>query len=132
MRDDQCPACGATPFVKYPNGKCVRCATREALAFAQSAHGLPMSRQAAIRSGSDVYVRVPACAAAGHVGLRTIRGVCWFCQAERVSTPSPRQQALAAGQKWYTPARPCTRCGTLAERYVANGRCRGCGGSGRQ
>lgn len=37
-----------------------------------------------------------------------------------------RKQALAAGGKWYTPTEPCTKCHTLAERYVANGRCRGC------
>ena len=37
-----------------------------------------------------------------------------------------RKEALRAGEKWYTPTDPCTKCHTLAERYVANGRCRGC------
>lgn len=39
---------------------------------------------------------------------------------------SPRQVAMREGKKWYIPLEPCTRCHTLSERYVANGRCRGC------
>lgn len=37
-----------------------------------------------------------------------------------------RQEALAAGLKWYTPNNPCKHCGTFSERYVANGKCKGC------
>ncbi len=40
---------------------------------------------------------------------------------------SPRQQAIAMGEKWYTPLEPCRHCGEASERYVANGRCRNCG-----
>ena len=42
------------------------------------------------------------------------------------SGASARAQAKAAGEKWYTPSEPCSKCGTLSQRYVANGRCRGC------
>ncbi|MGL5284234.1 MAG: hypothetical protein ACRC8W_21230 [Plesiomonas shigelloides] len=41
---------------------------------------------------------------------------------------SPRQRAIEAGEKWYLPDEPCGKCGQLAERYVANGKCRGCAG----
>ena len=37
-----------------------------------------------------------------------------------------RKEALAAGEKWYSPTESCTKCHTTALRYVANGRCRGC------
>lgn len=40
---------------------------------------------------------------------------------------SPRQQAIAMGEKWYMPLEPCRYCNEAAERYVANGRCRNCG-----
>lgn len=40
---------------------------------------------------------------------------------------SPRQRAIQEGKKWYMPYEPCTKCGIIAERYVANGRCRNCG-----
>lgn len=41
--------------------------------------------------------------------------------------PSPRAQAVSEGAKWYMPYNPCKHCGIIAERYVANGRCRNCG-----
>lgn len=39
---------------------------------------------------------------------------------------SPRQRAIEAGERWYLPDEPCGKCGQIAERYVANGKCRGC------
>ena len=39
---------------------------------------------------------------------------------------SPRQRAIGAGERWYLPDEPCGKCGQIAERYVANGKCRGC------
>lgn len=39
---------------------------------------------------------------------------------------TPRQHAVAAGDKWYVPTKPCGHCGQRAPRYVANGRCQGC------
>jgi len=45
-----------------------------------------------------------------------------------VSVPAvSRQQALVTGARWYIPDTPCRRCGQLAPRYVANGRCKSCG-----
>jgi len=40
---------------------------------------------------------------------------------------SPRQQAIAMGEKWYMPLEVCRHCGEMSERYVANGRCKSCG-----
>lgn len=39
---------------------------------------------------------------------------------------SPRQRAIQEGKNWYMPYEPCKHCGVIAERYVANGRCRSC------
>lgn len=45
-----------------------------------------------------------------------------------IKMKSPRQQAIADGKRWYIPYEPCKHCNIIAERYVANGRCRNCGG----
>jgi cytidyltransferase-like protein len=44
-----------------------------------------------------------------------------------IRVKSPRQQAIADGKRWYIPYEPCKHCNTIAERYVANGKCRNCG-----
>lgn len=44
-----------------------------------------------------------------------------------IKIKSPRQQAIAEGKKWYMPYEPCKHCHIVAERYVANGKCRNCG-----
>lgn len=44
-----------------------------------------------------------------------------------IKIKSPRQQAIADGKRWYIPYEPCKHCNTIAERYVANGKCRNCG-----
>lgn len=38
-----------------------------------------------------------------------------------------RQEALRDGDKWYTPDTRCKHCGSIGERYVANGKCKQCG-----
>lgn len=43
-----------------------------------------------------------------------------------VKLKSPRQQAISEGKRWYMPYEPCKHCGVIAERYVANGKCRNC------
>lgn len=45
-----------------------------------------------------------------------------------VKVKTPRQVAIESGQKWYIPYEPCKNCNKISERYVANGRCRNCGG----
>lgn len=60
----------------------------------------------------------------GHPGLLLINGKCATC--DDIAKASPRQQAINAGEKWYTPTKPCKECHQLAPRYVANGTCSGC------
>ena len=95
-------------------------------------HVLTVTRRAfttsteAAKAGMDfLYVDDSPCKRAGHIGLRSVSGECYFCKQERLA-PSPRQQAIDNGSKWYTPDTPCKRCHTLAERHVDNGRCRSC------
>lgn len=64
------------------------------------------------------------CKVKPHYGLKRL-GKCYQCQQDKLK-PTPRQAAIAAGEKWYTPSAPCQRCGTTAERRVDNGSCSGC------
>jgi len=85
----------------------------------------PHNAATAIEMGLELWVRADPCPRSGHYGIRTLKGHCYFCELER-NTPSPRQAAIAAGQTWYIPDTPCKHCGTLAERNVHNGQCKGC------
>lgn len=60
------------------------------------------------------------CKRKGHPGLVDDRGRCVLCAEERLG--SPRQLAIAAGESWYDPGKPCPRCGGSCRRRVANGR----------
>lgn len=42
------------------------------------------------------------------------------------TTDSPRQAAIAAGEKWYMPTDPCPKCNTVTLKRVDNGICQGC------
>lgn len=73
--------------------------------------------------GLPRFVSHSECAKDGHIHIREAEtGDCYYC----VNRISPRQAAIAAGEKWYTPDRPCIRCGTKAPRRVADGFCKGC------
>lgn len=90
---------------------------------------VPTTAAEAQANGSPVWLHWDACKAAGHVGLKTLDGDCWFCTNGIDREPlerSPRQEAIAAGEKWYTPATPCPRCSTTAPRRVSDGVCKGC------
>lgn len=110
------------------------------------------------RRFTDPSLRIVStpCKQRGHVGLVRANGSCVQCaepnpEVARIdlrlrelrdemaglmrrrielvgSDMSPRQRAIEAGEKWYLPDEPCGKCGQLAERYVANGKCRGCAG----
>lgn len=85
----------------------------------------PLTRQQAIDAGQPLFLSGKACRTHGHLGVTTVQGKCYHCEKRR-ARPSPRQAAVASGARWYTPADPCKRCDTLAERRVADGACRGC------
>jgi len=80
------------------------------------------TREDAIARKIPVYISPDPCKY-GHVGLKTITGKCYFC---RESSDSPRQQAIRAGQKWYMPTDPCSKCGQVALRRVQDGQCANC------
>lgn len=79
----------------------------------------------AIRMGLRHYTAPFPCEAAGHIGVMTLNGDCYFCEQER-NNPSPRQAAKLAGEAWYMPTEGCKWCGKMALRRVANGECKGC------
>ena len=85
----------------------------------------PNSISKAVEAGVELWIDSRPCAVAGHYGIRKLNGYCYFCERER-NIKSPRQLAIQSGQTWYTPDVPCKKCGTLAERNVHNGACRGC------
>jgi hypothetical protein len=60
------------------------------------------------------------------VGKTTLDGKCYICQNKK-RTPSPRQAALAAGEKWYMPtAGDLCNAGHHALRRVTDGVCKTC------
>ena len=88
----------------------------------------PTSIRQAQKIGASLWLRAEPCSVAGHYGIRTLKNECYFCEQEK-KKPKPRQVALRSGKTWYIPAEPCVHCGTLSERNVHNGSCRGCLGS---
>lgn len=86
---------------------------------------VPLNRTQAIESGTKLWIDSRPCSKAGHFGIRTLNGECYFCEQERL-TPSPRQKAIQEGKQWYFPTEPCKQCGTIAERRVSDSRCLGC------
>ena len=102
---------------------------RQADAALEGVAPVPTNPAEAQAAGSSVWLRWDACKPAGHVGLKMLDGECWFCANGFDHEPlerSPRQQAIAAGEKWYTPSKPCPICSTTALRHVDNARCQGC------
>ena len=92
---------------------------------------LPKTRAQAVGSNFPYYVPDAPCEACGsRSGVFTVNSKCRACGGvpvvKKPVVQSARAQAIAAGEKWYTPSEPCSKCGTLSQRYVANGRCRGC------
>lgn len=85
----------------------------------------PTTRQGALEIRSPVYVRDTPCRSHGHLGVRTVRSECYYCEQDR-NTPTPRQRAIQAGESTYTPTDPCLNCGEHAPRRVDNGQCTGC------
>lgn len=87
----------------------------------------PISAQEAAEMGSPVWVRPDPCPAAGHIGVRTIEGDCWFCEQKTTATRNaPRIEAREAGQAWYTPTEACPDCGQHAPRNTRTNQCRSC------
>jgi hypothetical protein len=102
---------------------------------AMKAVGEPITTEQMREQGKDYYYVPSPGKYCGHIGMLTENGRCYTCEQEkrnarmRPSTKplSPRQLALAAGEKWYMPSGndPC-RNGHISRRSVANGECEQC------
>ena len=148
----KCLKCNYTSIKYTANDRCIHCARLEALHFYNAVvHGVPFPEgmqaddaerifdicpstqfitapnnpQQAVHQQETTWVRVEPCNRAGHLGVRTLNGLCFFCEEGR-QKGSPRQRAIAAGDAWYAPDEPCPRCGQHAPKRVANGECSGC------
>lgn len=96
-------------------------------------NGEPTSPEEAKKKGLDYYWLKKFYKHCGHHGRTTINGRCYDCSIEKIQGKiekltkeiSPRQKAIAAGEKWYTPDKPC-RNGHIAPTRVNNGECREC------
>lgn len=108
------------PGVKMTNGKCVFCSLLE-----KESESTP--RDSGIDATIDTVTREIEQLNSYLMVLQMYKALGAETVPERPQTVSPRQQAIADGKRWYIPYEPCKHCNTIAERYVANGKCRNCG-----
>jgi hypothetical protein len=88
--------------------------------------GEPPDPSQAQARGMDYYWRADFGKFCGHVGKTTLDGKCYICQTIK-NIPSPRQAAIAAGEKWYMPADgDLCKEGHHALRRVTDGVCKTC------
>ena len=77
-----------------------------------------------VKEGKHRVTYTP-CPRLGHLGVHDTMGRCVYCEDIK-NRVSPRQAALRAGERWYTPETACIRCGTFSLRSTDNSKCRGC------
>ncbi len=112
------------PGVRNTGGKCVFCMTEKRM----NKPADPSTEAEAIRKNITMIEQ--------NIGilneeLQTMHNALNLCEMGLpvgvLKIKSPRQQAIADGKRWYMPYNPCKHCHVVAERYVANGKCRNCG-----
>ncbi len=124
MPSEHCHDCGTISPRRVNNSQCQRCE--------QSNKDKVLSpRQQAIADGETWYMPDTPCKRCNETALKRVsNGECQGCINRRPAPEpkplTPRQQAIADGEKVYTPDNPCRRCHTYAPRDVNNGRCFGC------
>ena len=64
------------------------------------------------------------CKQHGHIGMKRL-GKCYECHLEK-NKPSPRQEAMAKGEKYFMPLKPCPRCNKIALKRINGSVCTGC------
>jgi len=126
-----CTACNNLTPIRYVLGDdcfgCAQVAFKEGLFYALNdptdvPEDIPTTPAEANDMGLDFYFTGDACKKANHAEKKsTISGKCMNCP-----TRSPRQQAIANGDRQYIPATPCKHCHTLAPRLVTTSGCTGC------
>ena len=152
--DVQCHVCMSCSVKFTSNNRCIHCARLDAIHFynavacgipwpaARPLHDdlreareafpqcgdefFPTTQAVAIKMGSPVWVRVDACAKAGHVGVRLLNGSCWQCEVTNPARDPARAVARSQGEPTYTPSKKCARCNTKAPRRTQDNRCLGC------
>ena len=108
------------PGVKMTNGKCVFCSLMEKESESKPADG-------GIDTAIETVTHEIEQLSSYLMVLQTYKALGAATVPERPQSKSPRQQAIAEGKKWYIPYEPCKHCNIVAQRYVANGKCRNCG-----
>lgn len=115
------------PGIRNTRGECVFCITQERITKpVWRSNPTPSTRPDTLQHALE-HTRKQIAALQEYEA--TLQTYITFGVSEAPQPPqfeSPRQIAVREGNKWYIPSEPCTRCHTLSERYVANGRCRGC------
>lgn len=106
------------------------CSLRDAYPAYKEAklRGEPTDPSMAIRLNFSYYWKAIPGKFCGHNGKTLINGKCWYCEEEKnMAPPSPRQAAIANGEKWYQPL-PGDLCknGHNSPRRVDNGVCQEC------
>lgn len=113
------------PGVKMTNGKCVFCSLQEN----DTQHVSQRDALSSILSDLDKNIEELKHRRETLQNLLTLSEAGFpVGDVSTMTKPSsPRQRAIQEGKKWYMPYETCKHCGVIAERYVANGRCRNCG-----
>jgi hypothetical protein len=91
----------------------------------------PSPREIAREAGETWYMPEYKCQKCGQQALRrVVNGQCRGCNPLQSDLPpkplSPRQAAIAAGDTWYLPDKPCLKCGKIEFKRVHDGQCEGC------
>jgi len=116
-RCDVCDASGKIyehPIRYVSNNECLKC-------IVEGDNGYEAQR---LNTNWDKYTLKPhGCKGGPHI-IKYLKGTKRCATCEEI--PSPRQQALAAGETWYLPKHHCTKCGCRALKRVYDGVCQGC------
>ena len=127
-----CTICRMTHTIYTKTGIKHCCGDRNAnnAWFLAKLNNEPLSPDMATAQGKDYYWRAPKGLYCGHIGKRTLKDECYICAEDKAAGKlviSPRQAALAAGEKWYSPVDgELCKAGHYARRRVINGSCEQC------
>lgn len=108
------------PGVQMTNGKCVFCSLADKSSSSITTGTINQKRLANLTEEMSVLTQYKAL-------LETAVALCVDMAQDMPKRGKTRQEALRDGDKWYIPDARCKHCGSIGERYVANGKCKQCG-----
>lgn len=119
--------------IKYTySDRCIHCARIEAINFYNLTIGkacrVPISDGMVVAldlCNGDNHADMQPCAKAGHLGVRTPTGACWFCE-DAVVDSRARAAARRKKEPQYHPVHPCPDCGDAAPRQTQTNQCTRC------